>query len=319
MDDANLKNLTLDQAGLYPTFHKDVLAYQLTVASHIQQLNIAATTSDTGASFSIKSNTTGFADSGLLNLTEGENSIVIEVTSEDGTVKKYALTCSKLSASHAALKNLKLNSSSLIPLFESGHFDYKAAIEFHVTQTYFTCDIFDPNCAIQVEFNNVSVEKSPESNFYQIDLNYGFSIVQIKVISPDKSYCQVYKVELKRGPSPRLCVLSDGFLEKAYEDSVSLAPIYCACKTDETLFSQPFLEFFQKISPEDPLNQLSVSDEIQLDLSSETLVSKATARVPLLNGSNLYIYIYNLLFVFDIIRFYFKHFRVMYNCDKRQA
>ena len=293
MDDANLKNLAIDQAVLNPAFHRDVLAYQLTVASNIQQLNIAATTSDTGASFSIKSNTTGFADSGVLKLTEGENKIVIEVTSEDGTVKKYAITCSRLSSSHAALKNLNFYSICLSPSFESGHFDYKAAIESSITQTHFTCDIFDPNCAIQIEFNNVLVEKSAESNSYQIDLNNGFSIVQIQVTSPDKSNLQLYRVELKRGASPRLCVLSDGFLEKAYEDPVSLAPIYCACKVNEAVLSQPFLEFFQKTSPEDPLNQLSASDELQMDLSLESLVSKATVRVPLLNGSNLWFAVAN--------------------------
>lgn len=55
MDDANLKKLVIDQSGLTPDFNKDNAEYKLTVASNVEFIKISATTSDNGASFSIKS------------------------------------------------------------------------------------------------------------------------------------------------------------------------------------------------------------------------------------------------------------------------
>lgn len=55
MDDANLKKLSVDQAGMVPEFVPDFTDYKIVVASNVEVLKVSATTSDTGASFSVKS------------------------------------------------------------------------------------------------------------------------------------------------------------------------------------------------------------------------------------------------------------------------
>lgn len=58
MDDADLKNLSVNQKGLVPQFNKDVLNYSLVVASSVLSLKVSGTTSDKGASISLKSKIT---------------------------------------------------------------------------------------------------------------------------------------------------------------------------------------------------------------------------------------------------------------------
>ena len=56
---------------------------------------------------------------GELKLEVGANKITVEVTSEDGTVNKYFLDCSRLCASSASLKSLGFTDIRLEPGFES--------------------------------------------------------------------------------------------------------------------------------------------------------------------------------------------------------
>jgi len=60
MDDANLKRLVVDQMGMVPDFTPGVTNYKIVVASGVETLKISATTSDTGASFSVKSKANAF-------------------------------------------------------------------------------------------------------------------------------------------------------------------------------------------------------------------------------------------------------------------
>jgi hypothetical protein len=185
MDDADLKNLSIQQGILRPEFNKNILIYDVIVASHIEQFNIQATTSDKGASYSIKSNLTGFADSGCLKLVEGQNIIVIEITSEDGTIKKYTINCLKLSASNATLKSIDFNENKfkLNPQFESEQFDYEMQVEYNQTQCSLGYDVYDINCIVEVNCNSVLLKKDIDQSFFSFDLNFGITIIQLNVIS----------------------------------------------------------------------------------------------------------------------------------------
>lgn len=92
----------------------------------------------------------------------------------------------------------------------------------------------------------------------------------------------------------RLSVFTESKDKMSYLDPISLAPIYCAFKINKTGYSLPFIHFFQNISADDPLNEISLSvQENQYALKSavfnniplENSISDSSVRIPLINGS----------------------------------
>ena len=187
MDDANLSKLAVNQKGLRPEFNKNITSYNIIVSSDVNVLLVEASTSDRGASFSVKSNT-GFGEE--VKLVQGENNIVVEVTSEDGTVKNYVIKCVRLSASDAKLKKITFHILKFCPLFDADFFEYAAKVAYKVREDKFSIELFDPGCGIEVICNNKPQDKSDDDS-YLISLNHGRSEIIIKVTSPNKSNVQV--------------------------------------------------------------------------------------------------------------------------------
>lgn len=76
--DSSLSALIVEEGTITPEFNKDVKEYAITVPNEITKINITATPTDSKATVSI----TEYEE-----LQEGENTITISVTAEDGTTK----------------------------------------------------------------------------------------------------------------------------------------------------------------------------------------------------------------------------------------
>ena len=76
--DSTLSSLSIAEGAITPEFNKDVKEYAITVPNEVTKLNITATPTDSKASVSV----TEYEE-----LKEGENTITISVTAEDGTTK----------------------------------------------------------------------------------------------------------------------------------------------------------------------------------------------------------------------------------------
>jgi len=187
MDDANLAKLSVNQPGLKPDFDKNIVKYELIVASNVDKLTVKSVPSDKGASITTKS-PSGYGES--VQLKEGLNEIVVEVTSEDGTVKKYFVNCKRLSASDANLKSIDLSSADLMPKFDPTQLEYRVNINFRLSEMKFKCDLFDSSCSLEVLGNKRPLSKS-EDSFYALVLNFGYSEILFKVTSPNKANSQV--------------------------------------------------------------------------------------------------------------------------------
>lgn len=84
LTNANLENLAIENAILNPEFNADITEYTTTVESTVESLNILAVPQIEGAKVEIK---------GKDNLQFGENEVLINVTSKDGSmVKLYKVT-----------------------------------------------------------------------------------------------------------------------------------------------------------------------------------------------------------------------------------
>lgn len=76
--DSTLSSLSIAEGAITPEFNKDVKEYAITVPNEVTKLNITATPTDPKATVSV----TEYEE-----LKEGENTITISVTAEDGTTK----------------------------------------------------------------------------------------------------------------------------------------------------------------------------------------------------------------------------------------
>jgi primase-polymerase (primpol)-like protein len=118
------------------------------------------------------------------------NKIVIEVSSEDGTLKHYVINCKKLSASDAVLKTLKIADLDLEPAFQSEIFEYKAALKFDVCNLKIDSEVEDSKCEVLIAYNGVESVKNKDSPV-NIELNFGHSKIEIIVKSPNRQKTQV--------------------------------------------------------------------------------------------------------------------------------
>ena len=78
--DNTLSELTIKEGAISPTFEKDVREYTLTIPYETTEVNVTAKPSDSKATVEIEGNK---------DLKEGENTVTIKVTAEDGTTTNY--------------------------------------------------------------------------------------------------------------------------------------------------------------------------------------------------------------------------------------
>ena len=193
MDDATLSSLAVSSGTLVPSFSRTVTEYSVVVGSNAEALRIKAQTTDKSASFSVKCDGV-FGEA--VKLKEGENKIVVEVTSEDGSIKKYLVSCVKLPASNADLKMIELVNVTLEPKFGSNVLSYTASIAFDHKDVAFKCEVFDQACTFEVKINRSKHEMASKSAdklsaTSSFPSSFAYSEIEIVTTSPNKKNTQV--------------------------------------------------------------------------------------------------------------------------------
>lgn len=80
--DSTLSALTVKEGAITPEFKKDVKAYALTIPYETSDVNVTATPTDSKATVAVEGNK---------NLKEGENTVTVKVTAEDGSASNYVI------------------------------------------------------------------------------------------------------------------------------------------------------------------------------------------------------------------------------------
>lgn len=114
-----LKSLAVEPAGLDPEFNKDTTNYTLTVEQDVTSLKINAEAEDEKAKVSI---------SGNENLQEGDNTVKIVVTAEDGTARTYTIIVTKQKKTALKLQKLEINGIKLNETFNPDTYKYTATL-----------------------------------------------------------------------------------------------------------------------------------------------------------------------------------------------
>lgn len=80
--DSTLSALSVNEGTITPEFSKDVKEYALTIPYEISEINVTATPTDSKAKVAVEGNK---------DLKEGENTVTVKVTAEDGSTSNYVI------------------------------------------------------------------------------------------------------------------------------------------------------------------------------------------------------------------------------------
>ncbi|KAF3708001.1 hypothetical protein EXN66_Car001174 [Channa argus] len=257
MDNCDLKKLCVCGGKLHPAFKPEVTDYKVTVESSVAQVTLELLTSDCAASYSIL-----FGDgSSTITVNEGLNKVEIEVVAEDGTTKKYRVEITKLSAKLAELSDLTVKANvSLHPAFCAKVYEYNSIVPFHCNSVTMHPVVPDKNIKFTV---NGADGSQP------VCLNFGDTVVEISVCSPDGSNSQVYTVLVTRELIPIAVTFIDGKQQLVYECPVSLTAFYRPTSVKHSdpkhVYSRPYIEMLARRTKVDPLGNCPLGEGWKVD------------------------------------------------------
>ena len=177
--DATLKSLMLSVGSLSPAFSPEIENYAVTVANNVKELKLSVTTNHAKAKVEI---------SGGTALAEGDNTLIIKVTAEDGTVKTYTVIATReaLKSNDASLKALSLSAGQLYPQFKPEILSYTAEVEYDVT-------------AVDVHAETAHAQASVIATGFS-NLQVGENRVTVTVIAEDGTKSETLIIVTRKAP-----------------------------------------------------------------------------------------------------------------------
>lgn len=196
-NDATLKKLDVSGYTLTPTFKSNVNNYSMKVRNNITSLNVTAIPNNNEAQVVI---------SGNKNWKEGNNTVTIKVTAEDGTVNTYIVNVERASSNNNTKTDNKSNDNYLKSL------TIKSS---HEMEPSFNKDVNTYNIKVpyEVEKLDLSYITSNEKSKVEITGNEDFKVgsvntVEIKVTAEDGSV-RIYSLNVTRSTASSKTDLKD--------------------------------------------------------------------------------------------------------------
>ena len=184
---ADLKSLKVNVEGMSPEFDKNTTEYYLIVDLSVEKIDVTATADHEKASVKVTGNN---------SIKLGENTININVTAEDGTVKKYVINVTKVDnveLADASLQSIEISNYKIYPTFKPDVYRYNLMVNNEIDKL---------DLVAKAEKENAKVEITGNEN-----LKEGENIKEITVTAEDgvtvrkyriNTYVSPKKVELKK-------------------------------------------------------------------------------------------------------------------------
>ncbi|XP_041418568.1 uncharacterized protein LOC108716581 isoform X2 [Xenopus laevis] len=263
MNNCDLEKLSVPGVKLEPTFRADITTYRATVPSCITQIKVDALTSDTGASYTLL----GSGGSKLITLKDGVNTVTVEVTAEDGTVKKYVLEVTKISADQALLHGIKLPEDlQLVPPFASDVYEYACTIPDSQS-----CICINP----YAQDSEMKVTVNGSNDIKPVALALGDTLIEVQVTSANGTKSQIYLIIVTRKQLPCCVTFPEAKDQMTYECPVSLTafyrPISIKGSDPSHTLSSPYMDLLTQKSKRNPFDDTPFSEnwripEYELDM-----------------------------------------------------
>ena len=206
-------------------FATGTYSYRVDVANGLTSTKVTATTNDAAANVKITLGTTVAESNAMVDLTVdlavGENEIIVEVTSRDGTKQEYTVTVDRAGpppSSDASLSALSLSWVSAEDLgFMSDDINYGVTVAHGLTETMVEATTTDAGASYVVNFGGA------EDTDRSIDLAVGDNEITVVVTAADSRTMMTYTVTVARESEPEL---DDATLWKLELSDVTLSPVF---------------------------------------------------------------------------------------------
>ena len=183
-NDATLSLVSLSSGSLSPNFASGTFSYTATVGNSVSSVFVTAIPNEFNAAVMVNGSVIR-----TVPLSVGNNTVSIQVTSQDGTsVLAYTVTVTRQS-NDATLSALTLSNGSLSPSFASGTLAYTASVANTVSTVTVTPTTNDANATVTVNGNPATTP---------VPLAVGANTVTIQVTAQDGVTTQSYTLAVTR-------------------------------------------------------------------------------------------------------------------------
>ena len=199
--ESSLSDLTIAGATLSPAFDSATEAYSVSVANDVDSTTVTPTATDSNATITVNGDSVASgAASQPIALAEGDNTITVVVTAEDGsTTSTYVISVNRASLStDSSLSNLTLSDGTLAPAFDPATQNYAASVSNEVGSITVTPTTNDANATVTV--NGTAVASGSASG--AISLDVGDNAIEVVVTAEDGVSTQTYTVTVARQAPP---------------------------------------------------------------------------------------------------------------------
>ncbi|KAM3909931.1 LOW QUALITY PROTEIN: uncharacterized protein RB166_021483 [Leptodactylus fuscus] len=210
-DNCDLERLSVSGVKLEPLYKSDITRYQVRAPSQVTQLSVDTWTRDSGATCTLL----GGGGSRTVTLRDGLNPVVVEVTAEDGTAKKYPLEITEFCAS---LEGIALSEElNVAPPFAPDVLEYSCtSVLCHISITVLPL----------ISDSQMKVTVNGRHDTKLVPIAVGDTVIEVLVFSADSSNSQLYRIIVTRAQLPFWVQFADAQEQIEYECPISLAALY---------------------------------------------------------------------------------------------
>ena len=286
---ADLSTLSISKGILSPSFLSAIVNYTTLVDNSVSSVTITPQKSELNATIQVQINNSSYtainsgSSSSSLVLNVGDNVINVKVTAQDGTIKIYTITVTRIS-NNADLSSLAISQVTLSPVFTVSTTVYTATVTSDIISISVTPVVFQANATIEIQFNNggYTTENSGTASSTYI-LIAGINTIQVKVTAQDGITTKIYTINITRLPSN----IAD--LGSIYLSSGILTPVFSSNTlnyTDTVLYSVKTISFSPRLSSTNNNTAASISMNFKGAGFVNTKAGVAT-RLTLDTGKNI--------------------------------
>lgn len=172
-----LKSLGISSGTL--NFNPGVYSYNVGVGSNVSNVTLTPVLSSSKANMTFTFNGKEVSSLNDLKLKTGDNTVIITVRAEDGSVSKYTVVINKAADKDNTLSSLTVNNGEMSPTFSKDELNYNVYVtngsSFDIKST-----LSSPKSKVEYIYNGQKVD-----SLDGLKLENGHSTVQIKVTSED--------------------------------------------------------------------------------------------------------------------------------------
>lgn len=195
--DTGLLAITVTGAELNEALAADVTSYTADVSFAVESVTLNLDLSDTDASITINGTAVeSGVDSSAISLAEGDNTITVVVTAEDGTTKTYTITVTRTAPNtDATLLDLSIDGITLVPAFQPSQESYTVEVGFLTSVVNIDALANSDVASINLTHNEEAVISG--SDAYPISLVEGNNNIAL-VITSESGGAKTYTIMVTR-------------------------------------------------------------------------------------------------------------------------